>query len=94
MSIDARTLAAAFADNVAAYLGPATLAEVNARNSAPGAHPDACASHDFCDANMLMLEALEFFGVEFDPADEAQALMMSQAWSMAKAARFDPRALE
>lgn len=39
------------------WLTPAEYAEVLRRNGTPE-YSDCCASHDFCDANMAMLDAL------------------------------------
>lgn len=93
MSTDPRKLAAAFADNVAAYLGPDELAEANRRN-AEETRPDVCHTHDFCDANVLMLEAMESQGIEFDPSSGPQADFCNAAWRLAKAAGFDPHAFD
>ncbi len=48
-----------------------------------------CASHDFCDANMAMLEAWETLSaIEMDANNEAQAVVWSAAWDIAKASDF------
>ena len=66
------------------------LAEINHRNAvfeADGDH-STCATHDFCDANQVMLDAIESIcGV----ADYhfAQNEMINAAWDIARKARFD-----
>lgn len=81
-------LARAFADNVLATLGQDLVDEVISRNAA--GHPDVCATHDFIDSNELMLDAMQFMGLVFDPADDKQAAMTSRAWTLAKSAGFNP----
>lgn len=41
------------------WLGPADMAEVVRRNATDEYRPSACASHDFCDANVAMQHAME-----------------------------------
>lgn len=81
-------LARAFADNVLSALGQDVVDDINRRNAV--GPPDVCATHDHLDSNMLMLDAMEFVEITFDPADEKQAAMTSRAWTLAKAAGFDP----
>ena len=47
-----------------------------------------CASHDLCDANQAMIDALGRFNVEYDSQDEAQGKLIDAAWSLAKAQGF------
>ncbi len=48
----------------------------------------ACATHDYCDANMLMAEAFEGVrGYEFTMSDDDAALW-GKAWDVAKAVGF------
>jgi hypothetical protein len=64
-----------------------SVLELNRNDSA------ACHTHDFCDANMLMLEA---FKVTFErdpvfltnPEDVADLALWNDAWQIAKAAEF------
>lgn len=52
---------------------------------------DICHSHDFCDANMVMLQAWqEFFGQEPDLNDDADIAIWGDAWAIAKASDFFP----
>lgn len=95
-------LAAAFAREVRNTLTEAQLADVNRTNA-----PDSpiCATHVYCDANDLMISAFaEVVGrdphsaasQEENPALtdadlQADANMMNEAWSLARAAHFNPR---
>jgi hypothetical protein len=55
------------------------VARRNAAN--PGA---ACASHDFCDSNEVMIQALRNIDIEFDADDQEQADLTNAAWDIAK----------
>lgn len=46
---------------------------------------DICASHDFCDANVVMAAAFEAFGIVVDVDDDAQIALWSRAWHLAHA---------
>lgn len=84
MSIEA--LAQAFSEEVRGELSAAELADVNTANSSDENGP--CATHDYCDANMLMAEAFtRIMGREFDYSD-ADAEIWNAAWAMAKHERF------
>lgn len=55
-----RVLAARFVAELRYILTPAEFAEVRRRNATPEYEESrSCASHDFCDANMVMLGAFE-----------------------------------
>lgn len=61
---------------------------IQARNATPE-YLDACASHDFCDANMVMLDAWESLGGG-DIYGDAEASIFNRytwdrAWNLAKA---------
>lgn len=56
-------LARTFVKELRAAIGEEKFAEVVARNAAE-LNPDVCASHDFCDANMVMDAAFKTFGVD------------------------------
>jgi hypothetical protein len=61
-----------------------TLAEVSRRNSLSD-NENTCATHDFCDANQAMIDALQTFGLDFDQAEIA---LVNTAWDIAKSWRF------
>lgn len=49
-----------------------------------------CHSHDFCDANMAMLDAVKSLGSDLNFEDEKMMTIVNQAWGRAKAVGFDP----
>ena len=77
-----------FATLLLATIGPVNLQEVIRRNALP-AYRGCCASHDFCDANMPMMDAFEgtigrpLLGV--DGMAGADCDLVNAAWDMAKA---------
>lgn len=82
-------LAQAFSRRLQAELTSEELAQAIALNRAETS-PDACHSHDFCDANMTMLEALaELLSVSTDDVDlEGSADLMGTAQNIAFSNRF------
>lgn len=84
---NAHDLAVAFSTILRGWLSPAEMATVNVKNQklAPG----VCASHDVCDPNVAMLEALEALAGEVvDTREPWVNALWSAAWSEAKAALF------
>lgn len=75
------TLAKVFSFQLAAYVGPASMAQIIERNRSE-ANPIICHSHDFCDASQIMLGSLAALGM--DECSEE----INSAWNTAKAARF------
>jgi hypothetical protein len=73
-------------------IGAEKVAEVVRRNDA--GTPGTCASHDFCDANMVMLAAVErVLDREMFPEDDevmgnANTTLANAAWDLAKGWRF------
>lgn len=43
-----------------------------------------CATHDYCDPNQAMIDALEAFGIELDVQSDEQNALISDAWTIAK----------
>lgn len=88
---DTKALARKFAEIICATLTGEELAEVCRLNATPE-YADCCATHDFCDANMPMLEAYSV--VSCTPEDDVDVTsdevidIMSRAWDLAKAAEF------
>lgn len=69
----------------------AHLVDIDERNAAYKAAGklDICATHDFCDANMLMLEAWEKFCLKpMRPHVAADAALWGQAWNIALSRPF------
>lgn len=87
---DTERLARLFSVVLRSWLPPEQMAEVIRRNALPG-NERFCASHDFCDANMAMVEA---FRVVFERDNQAESDAdtdaINDAWDMAKANHFYP----
>jgi hypothetical protein len=81
----AEEIAAVFAGVLIGWLTEAEMAEVRRRNATPESAGNACASHDYCDANMAMDPA--FTLVTHHPAGAFQWIdnrLWSEAWGIAK----------
>lgn len=73
------------------WFSPTELAEIRRRNATPDYAGAVCATHDFCDANMIMLEAFEAVvgrpmhmdGGE-SPEEQADHHLWNEAWAIAK----------
>jgi hypothetical protein len=90
---DAIALAQAFGEEVQAAFTPTEFRRMVDMNKSSHADRGICATHDFCDANMLMLEAFKkTFGREpailTDSDDTVDARLWGDAWAIAKAADF------
>lgn len=80
-------LSAGFSNVLKEWLTAEEMAEVIRRNALP-AYAGACASHDFCDANMAMAEAFEKIFGEFDFSSDIHSALFNGAWNIAKANKF------
>ena len=81
-------LAGAFTSVLRSWLTDAELTAIDAANHAPDADPSVCASHDYCDANVAMVDAMERLGLTWSATDESQAALVDAAWSQAKQIGF------
>lgn len=80
-------LAAAFRSCMAADLSAEILREIDSRNAVQE-NKAVCHSHDFIDANQVMLDAFEkTFSREFDFTD-SDHLVFQSAWDVVKAEGF------
>jgi len=77
-------LARTFTRRIIDWLDNDTIAEVNRRNVLRE-YEGCCATHDFCDSNQAMIEALKTFGLEFD---HNLIELINEAWDRAKQAGF------
>ena len=50
--------------------------------------PAVCHTHDFCDANQAMIDALEALGRPYAYDDDAQEALIQEAWDIARARLF------
>jgi hypothetical protein len=79
-----QSLAVAFASELRSELSGEAFAEMARRNATPEYGSGICASHDFCDANMVMLAAFEHAtGRAFDFESEADQRLWNAAWEQA-----------
>ena len=78
-------LAEKFVELLRAALTPSEFAEMADAN-ANETNPDICHSHDYCDANQIMLDALQSLGIEYD----ADSALHSDAWTYAREELFTP----
>ena len=79
-----------FASVLSGWLTPGEMKEVVERNLSEE-NEGVCHSHDFCDANMAMLEALQKLNVvpaEFSEFSDEVTELFNNAWSTAKANDF------
>lgn len=87
MTCEIERLARAFAAELITELGPNTVKRVVELNRTVPA--GVCASHDFCDANMTMERAFRAaMGREIDLDSDAESVLWSEAWDMAKTNNF------
>lgn len=86
--MNAEQLAREFARLLLEELGEEIMQEVVRLNRTPDYQGPVCASHNFCDANMVMAAAFEeTFGRE--PALDGEDLRMwNEAWDIAHKAEF------
>lgn len=83
MSTMTTEIAHRFAQNLLHDIGMNNMREVIARNAV---EPNLaiCHSHDFCDANMPMLDAFqEIFGVDLNVDEPFHCILWGEAWSHA-----------
>jgi len=97
----AATIALEFCNVLRAWLTPVEMSKVIVRNRAWALEGDksACATHDFCDANMAMDEAFKrvlgrgcllIEDCVSDDEKQADTNLWNEAWGIAKAANFVP----
>lgn len=87
----AAILANQFSIELNRALTPQQIAETNLRNAFEE-NPNICHSHDFCDANVVMLDAAHALVTDYD--DEGESIdndLFDAAWEIARAAEFKPR---
>jgi len=76
-----------FTEMIIEDLSDLILGEIRRKNLAYQleGNGECCATHDFCDANVVMSDAFEsVMGYEVDPQDEQQAKLWGEAWDYAK----------
>ena len=79
-----QALAESFAAALADTLGPVLFQSMRTRN-VQNIGDGICASHDFCDANQVMLDAFAYaMQREADTSSDADMALMDAAWTMAR----------
>lgn len=77
-------LAAEFSRILHEWLTADELAEIQRRNSTLE-YSGFCASHDFCDPNQAMIDALSIHGLEFDTE---LCGLINDAWAISRMSGF------
>jgi hypothetical protein len=85
-------IAEAFGEVMRQWLTPAEFTEMKRRNETEAAYAGgACASHDFCDANMAMAEAFDHVMGRQPTSDEgdvaqseADCALWNDAWNLSR----------
>ena len=78
-------MAERFADLLAEEIGPDKFERIKALNRTPEYASPICASHDFCDANMVMAQAFEEVAGHAPEANsESDADIWNAAWDHAR----------
>lgn len=70
------------------WLTPEQLDAINHANSTEFKDSPICASHDYCDPNQAMLDAMEVFGIELDCQSDEQCRLIELAWDIANKSGF------
>jgi hypothetical protein len=84
-----RALASSFARELASDLTPGELRIVVRRNRAEPDSLHVCHSHDFCDANVSMLQAfVKTFRRDSDHGSDEDVALWNRAWGLAKSNDF------
>lgn len=83
----AQDLANEFAVEIRKWVSPDDCREIDRRNKAETSAA-ICHSHDFCDANQAMINALSKLGMEFDLQDEPQMKLIDDAWRIVRGQGF------
>jgi len=77
-----RELANAFVRHLLADIGPDNLAKCRELSASYG---PACPSHDYCDANVTMVESFaEVCGEEMNLESDANITLWNDAWTLAR----------
>ena len=84
---DIEWLALAFRLELKRGLTPTAFMDIRRRNALPEYQVNACASHEFCDANEVMRDAFEAeFGrsPNLEDDDGADVALINAAWNLAQ----------
>ena len=81
-------LAFTFSQKLHENLAWSDVIEIN-RLNACDINDSICHSHDFCDPNQCMIDALEHHGIPLDTQDKSQSDLINAAWGIAKEHGFN-----
>lgn len=88
LNADVKKLSAAFSYAIREELTKSDLYKVVKTNAKT--NDNTCATHDFCDANMVMYWSFGYaFQKELDINDDAQNSLVNAAWDMSKKQNFE-----
>lgn len=88
--MNAAELARQFSAILHQWLTPEDFKQINAANLVEVVNGTSiCHTHDFCDPNQAMIDALQKFGVEIDIQNEEQVELINKAWKIAKDNQFN-----
>jgi hypothetical protein len=87
-TLQAVKLAQEFSRRLLAAIGPDALAAVVADNAGCTIE-GVCHTHDYCDANQVMIDSLPAVGQSYDGSDSEQWGLIDTAWEIARATDFD-----
>lgn len=80
-------LSVLFSAVIRSWLSKDELEKVNDLNQNE-ADKQICHSHDFCDANQAMIDALDQMKMDYEPMDDIQGKLINDAWEISKSANF------
>ncbi len=83
-----RELAVLFTDALKSRMSEDDFKEMKRRNAENAQYNQRCASHDFCDANAAMVEALKKLGIPFNFEDADQWILINRAWALARSEKM------
>lgn len=84
---DRETLAKEFSKILAGWMTPEQQQTVIERNKAE-TNASICHSHDFCDANQAINDAMKVTGIEWDGQNDFHNTLTDAAWQIAKENSF------
>lgn len=91
-TIDTRILSELFSEIIREWLTEDELEEIDKRNRTDEyKNSNICATHEFCDPNQAMIDAIEALGLEFDTQNEQQGVAIDAAWEFSKSHGFSKR---
>lgn len=89
IEIDIEKVSHSFSWYLRNWLTVDQLKEVNRKNETEEYIQNRyCASHEYCDPNEAMIQAMEGNGFKFDTQSEEQNKVIKEAWNLSKKLKF------